>query len=435
MKTLLVDDDPTMRKLIGHVLAERGHDVAATTDAEAALAACAAEPFPLVVVDSGPPRMDGIELCRRLRASPGGDRRVVLVVTAQDHPDTLSKVLEAGASDYLAKPFHLTTLDARLALAERQVANLEEHRRIEDALRQNEEHYRTLVEIAPDVIYGISADDGTFTSISPSFERTTGWAVDDWLGKPFGELVHVDDRAIERERFAQTVRGDSPAPYELRIRTRDGRHLVAEFRCAPKIEAGRVVGAMGIARDITDRKRIEQMLEHRALHDSLTDLPNRALLHDRLEQAIHSAERSQVGFAFAVMDLDHFKQVNDRFGHHAGDMLLKAVADRLSSVLRASDTVARLGGDEFAIIMQSAVGERDAIAVARKLLRVTQASSIVDGHALNVAASMGLALYPLHGGDADSLLRGADTAMYAAKRDHSGVAVCATGRGVQALAR
>jgi diguanylate cyclase (GGDEF)-like protein len=161
--------------------------------------------------------------------------------------------------------------------------------------------------------------------------------------------------------------------------------------------------------------RANAELEHRALHDALTALPNRVLLHDRLDHAIRAARRGAAPMALFLMDLDGFKEVNDTLGHETGDSLLQEVARRLQTALRASDTVARLGGDEFAVVLP-AVDEESAIHIARKLTTAVSAPLALAGHDIDISGSIGIALFPVHGEDARALLRHADMAMYAAKR-------------------
>ena len=160
---------------------------------------------------------------------------------------------------------------------------------------------------------------------------------------------------------------------------------------------------------------------HQALHDALTGLPNRVLFHDRVRQAIESARRHGGTSAVMVMDLDHFKEINDTLGHYHGDRLLQLVGERLSELLRSEDTVARMGGDEFAILLP-AVGDAEyATTVAHKALGALRRSFEIDGLTLEVGASIGIACYPDHGEDGETLLQRADIAMYVAKADHSGV--------------
>ena len=160
--------------------------------------------------------------------------------------------------------------------------------------------------------------------------------------------------------------------------------------------------------------------EHQALHDALTGLPNRVLFNDRVEQAIESARRHHTGAVVMVMDLDHFKEINDTLGHYHGDRLLQLVGERLTAVLRAEDTVARLGGDEFAVLLPSVPERAYATDVAEKILGELRRSFEIDGLTLEVGASIGIACYPAHGRDVQTLVQRADIAMYVAKGDHSG---------------
>lgn len=163
-------------------------------------------------------------------------------------------------------------------------------------------------------------------------------------------------------------------------------------------------------------------LEHQALHDDLTGLPNRTLFQDRLEQTIKHAQRAGSSFAIILMDLDRFKEVNDTLGHNVGDLLLKEVGRRLNDTVRIADTVARLGGDEYVIILEN-LSEQYVEAVAEKIRKALDRSFVLDGEIVDISASLGIALFPEHGNDAVTLIRRADMAMYAAKHEHGGFAI------------
>jgi diguanylate cyclase (GGDEF)-like protein len=177
------------------------------------------------------------------------------------------------------------------------------------------------------------------------------------------------------------------------------------------------------------RRQVEE-IEHQAMHDSLTGLPNRVLFRDRLEQALHGAKRNPGEVAVMFLDLDRFKEVNDTLGHESGDILLREVGQRLLHSLRAGDTVARLGGDEFAILAAGLDDADDALFVARKLRQAVEWPFTLRGLTLEVEASIGIAMFPEHGTDADTLLRHADIAMYQSKEGHSGAAVYSPERDV-----
>lgn len=168
---------------------------------------------------------------------------------------------------------------------------------------------------------------------------------------------------------------------------------------------------------------LERQAMRSATYDALTDLPNRILLHDRLEQAVYIASRDKISLAVLVLDLDRFKEINDTLGHNNGDRVIKQVATRLRSVTPESDTVARLGGDEFAIVLSKIADENDAAEVVRKIEEALHAPFMLEGLKLDIQASVGIAFYPEHGTDAYTLLQRADVAMYVAKQNHSGFVV------------
>ncbi|MBI4844416.1 MAG: GGDEF domain-containing protein [Nitrospirae bacterium] len=180
-----------------------------------------------------------------------------------------------------------------------------------------------------------------------------------------------------------------------------------------------------LVRDITELKAHTELLEHMALHDSLTGLPNRTLFYDRLEHAIYMAQREESAFAVLMIDLDGFKLINDTLGHHIGDLVLQEIAKRMLDVLRKADSVARLGGDEFGVLLLKVDGINDAKEVAYKLLNNLKRPMGLADESLNVGASIGIVLYPDHGNSTDSLVRNADLSMYVAKRSGRGVSVYA----------
>jgi len=168
--------------------------------------------------------------------------------------------------------------------------------------------------------------------------------------------------------------------------------------------------------DITAGRLAQEKVRHQATHDVLTGLPNRALFHDRLAQALKQAGRRKACAAVLFIDLDKFKQANDALGHAAGDALLKEVARRLSASVRSGDTAARVGGDEFAVVLSEVARPGDAAAVARKILEAMARPMSLEGHPYTLTVSIGAATYPADGADADGLVRSADAAMFDAKR-------------------
>lgn len=229
--------------------------------------------------------------------------------------------------------------------------------------------------------------------------------------------AHPDDRdRLQAALEAAVMRGE-PFEIEYRVPAAEGEVRWLAARGTPMFDpAGHVYRLVGVSQDITGRKAREEAVRFLAYHDSLTGLPNRRLLDDRLAQALHLAQRRERKLAVLLVDLDDFKQVNDAFGHRAGDAVLREAAQRLGACVRKADTVARQGGDEFVIVLSDVQAEADCSLVAEKALRVLGQELSIDGRPVTLAASIGISLFPADAGDADALLRNADAAMYRAKQ-------------------
>jgi diguanylate cyclase (GGDEF)-like protein len=206
--------------------------------------------------------------------------------------------------------------------------------------------------------------------------------------------------------------------FELARRGSDGNLRYFSLSGEPVFDAGGAfIGYRGVGREITEQKTAELRLDRLAHYDMLTGLPNRALLHDRMRQAMARADRERTLLAVMFLDLDRFKEINDSLGHAAGDEVLKEAARRLQSCLRSTDTVARPGGDEFTVLLEDVHHVDEVSAVARKILDAFAEPAEVAGHELHLSTSIGVTLYPLDDQDADTLLKNADIAMYQAKQE------------------
>jgi diguanylate cyclase len=222
--------------------------------------------------------------------------------------------------------------------------------------------------------------------------------------------------------FVSGTIGEDAAVAAMRTGAHDYLMKGSLKRLIPAVE--RELRDAGLRRE---RRRVEARLAHLAYHDPLTDLPNRALLHDRLDQATRIATREKTTLALLLLDLNGFKEINDTLGHHAGDRVLQCVASRLRATLREADTVARLGGDEFAVLLPLADLD-GALLTAQKLLQEVEQPCVIDHRSLSVRASLGIASFPEHGASADMLLQKADVAMYVAKSDGVGISVYSQNR-------
>lgn len=268
--------------------------------------------------------------------------------------------------------------------------------------------------------------DGTVTYLNVAAERMTGWSREAAAGRPLDDVFHIVDGE---------TRAPAPNPINLAMRLnktvgltpncvlvrRDGTETEIEDSAAPIYNTdGSIAGAVIVFRDVGTALETSRHMSRLAQHDSLTGLPNRLLLNDRLTGAIVLARRHGKPLAVLFLDIDGFKTVNDSLGHAAGDVLLRAIAAELAGSLRQSDTVSRYSGDEFVIVLSEIESGDHATVVAKKLLRAVAGPHRVGARDVMVTASIGIALYPVHGQDAETLVANADAAMYGAKRGGHG---------------
>ena len=285
--------------------------------------------------------------------------------------------------------------------------------RAEEALKESEEKYRNLFQNANEAIF--VAQDGKLVFLNPMSVKLIGYSGEEVMSRSFIEFIHPDDRDMVIDRHIRRMKGEEiPHLYSFRIVHRNGNVKWVELNAVSISWEGKTA-TLNFMSDITDRKQTEEAIQQMAYHDTLTGLPNRKLFFDRLAIALAQDRRNQRGVAIAMLDLDNFKDVNDYLGHGVGDLALKEAAERLSDTMRRGDTVARFGGDEFILILPELKGA-DAIQVAEKLVDAFRKPFLIDDHELIITTSVGIAIYPGDGMDADALIKNADIAMYRAKQ-------------------
>lgn len=303
--------------------------------------------------------------------------------------------------------------------------DLTEKQNAEKAQREVEQRYRSVVETSADSIVLVDLTGSVLMANGRTADILGFDSPELLLSKSIFNAVHGSDRsravAALELRVALNPPADRNTEYTL-VRA-DGTTFPAEVSSSVVLDSDGKPAAVTITtRDITERRRVEQALEWRALHDPLTDLPNRSLMYDRLEQAIRTAHRSNQSLALLFLDLNRFKEANDTYGHHYGDQVLRGVGRRIRDVMRESDTVARLGGDEFSVLLPGAARSGAVQAAAKILQAVNEPFEFPNAHIV-VGTSIGIALYPEHGDNSDALIRHADRAMYMAKKSGLGYSI------------
>ncbi len=285
----------------------------------------------------------------------------------------------------------------------------------EGKLQNSEASLRAILDNVPYLIW-LKDISGRFIAVNRAFFNTTGLSrIQDVLGKT--------DFDLWPEHLAQKYSADDAEVLSMckqklteEMSMDNGEiHWVETFKAPIMDMDGHLLGTTGFAQDITGRKNAEGKIRHLAHYDPLTDLPNRTLFSDRLQQALATAKRDKTHMALMFLDLDKFKPINDTLGHHVGDLLLKEAAKRMQDCVRESDTVARIGGDEFVVLLPVIETEQDAILVAEKVRETLNRAFVLVGQSLNISSSTGIAVYPQHGTNETQLMKNADIAMYHAK--------------------
>ncbi len=266
-------------------------------------------------------------------------------------------------------------------------------------------------------IISVVGPDGDILYHTPTFARILGNASDNFVGKSAFDSIHPDDRARVATAFQKLLKEPGgQRRIEVRLKHHNGSWRHFEALGTNQIDNPFIGGIVVTAYDVTDRKQLERKLNWQALHDPLTKLANRSLLLNDLRRALARAQRSGNAVGVLFLDLDGFKQVNDHFGHLAGDQLLIQIADRLLSCVRAGETVARLGGDEFVVLIEGLASDADAERAATRILDAVRMPVRLSHGNVDITASMGISLASGESIDPDDLLIRADTALYQAKR-------------------
>jgi diguanylate cyclase (GGDEF)-like protein len=419
---LVVDDDPLFRSMAGDLLLENGYAVVEACDGEQALAAFERERPDLVILDLHMPGRDGLAVCAELRRLHAELPTPILVVTAADDRVWIDRAFQAGATDFVSKPVNWPVLTHRVRYLVRSSRAVQELRRSQVSLanaqrlaRVGSWHWNAHT---GEMLW--SDETWRILGLAPG---TTDASERQWL-----TLVHPDDRDRVRDRVRRALEAGGAFALEHRLLLRDDsvKHVLQQGEAVPG-EGRDGPWLFGSIQDVTDQRRAQEEIRWLAHYDSLTALANRRFFLERLTIAIEDARERQTGLALLYLDLDQFKRINDTLGHSAGDQLLRSVADVLRSHVRGGDVVgraadraadyavSRLGGDEFTVLLLDLPRPELAADVARRILRDLPRPLSIDHQEVSTTASIGIAVYPADGEDAETLVKHADTAMYHAK--------------------
>jgi diguanylate cyclase (GGDEF)-like protein/PAS domain S-box-containing protein len=423
---LMIDDVPeNLHELVEALKAE--YQIMVARDGAKAIEMLESAPSPdLILLDIVMPELDGYEVCRRIKAMPAGPGIPVIFVTVVDASEQKVKGFDLGAADFITKPFDIAEVRARIRThieLNRFRQTLEQMVESRTALlRKSEEKYRILADYSPNWEYWL-APDGTLLYVSPACTEVSGYLQDDFMDDPtlMERIVHAEDREDWKAHGIACAAGDA-TPLLLRILAQDGHERWVEHVAKPAYDsASRFLGVRGSYRDVTQRHLAEQKLDFITHRDALTGLPNRALFAELLSHAVEQARHGHSPVSLLQINLDNFKAINESHGHSAGDLLLTDVATRLRNALPGVDAIARTGGDEFAVIMERDETGPGIDLIVQRLIATLSQPYALDGMDVYVGASIGIALCPGDGEDAETLQRNAGAALHQAKTQGRGV--------------
>jgi len=426
---LIVDDQWSLLQSLQALMRINGYQVDLARSGGEAITKLQDNDYQLVLLDLQMPGIDGLEVLEYIQQAKLDLE--VIVISGETSFSSVKDAIRLGAFDFVRKPYNPEEL---LHTVSRGVDHYRQRRQLlhrERKLCESEQVHRFIVNNSPDFIYMLNSQ-GYFTYVNDMAEELLGYKRKELIGKHFSEIIHPHNAAESHKFFSEQRTGERATqsvdirlmvnPHNDRVRSLENHELIMELNAFGVYEEDSegekvFLGTLGSARDITERKRSEEVISHQAYHDMLTRLPNRALFNDRINQAFAHARRSGENFALMFMDLDRFKLINDSLGHVMGDKVLQLVSDRILDCLRAEDTLCRFGGDEFALLLPKITSKESVSSVAEKIMKAVRKPFKHKDHELYVSMSLGIAMYPEAGESRESLLQSADIAMYQVKND------------------
>lgn len=406
-RVLVVDDDPFALALINRLVEPVVAELLLAHDGVTGLEVWRHEQPDVIITDVNMPDMDGLTMSGKIK-SMDPDAQII-VLSGSNKTENLTRAIEVGVDRYVFKP-----VDAKLLIDALAKSFKDRQRALDIRMAQ------MVFEVANEGIM-ITDTVPNVLMVNPAFSQITGYRPDEIIGQPTSILSSGEhDEAFYRGLWS-TLHAHGRWSGEITNRRKNGdRYTQWLSIAAVSSRFSGVQRYVGLISDISDRKREEEQIRRLAHFDNLTGLPNRAQFNDRLSREIAAANRKRTELAVLYVDLDYFKQINDKFGHAMGDEVLRLTASRMCANVRQTDTVSRRGGDEFVVILDANEGKASAQIVCEKIADALAQPCVINGKTIHIGVSIGVAMYPTDADDLDSLLNAADMALYEAKR---------TGRG------
>ena len=430
VKVLLTDIDDRLLRKMQWLVANNGYEVFVANTVEKTIFYLKSNHFDLVLLDLSIPDLNVIELVDSFYGADSGT--TILISGNSENYDAGIEAVRRGAYDFLIKPYQTQDLLQSIRQSLENSAQIRLDQNCPIGNEQVNDIYHFMIENSQDIQY-ILDHEGRFSFINKRVETLLGYRRSELLGKHYSEIIYDEDVANARYRLDEKRRnGIALRSVELRFKSKNSKEMHRYFdikstlipkslHTKRKISIGGaadpVDGAsiFGVARDVSERKKIEQIVNRKASYDHLTGLPNKLLFYDRLQLAISRAKREGESLAVMYLDLDGFKLINDIYGHHVGDKVLQAMSVRMQKCLRESDTLARIGGDEFTLLLPQVKSHDEMEVIASKLTKAVNRTFSINGKNHLLSVSIGIALYPDDCVTCEALIQSADHAMYEIK--------------------
>jgi len=426
-KILIVDDDLAMAKSIRGVLSLNGMTAHSVAGGYAAIEELGTNHYDLILLDLNMPDMDGEKVLDYINKH--NIETNVIVVSGESELKKAINVLKNGAKDFIRKPYSADELLFSIKNVLEKIGLERDNKEMVEKLEESEALHRFIVHNSPDLLYMLDRD-GHFVFVNKNTIKLLGYSRKEIIGKHYQKLIYPKDldranRFFDDKKFPKNTKSE-----ELRLQCKkpgsllhvEVRAINIEKKISGGYKLGRInnrkqnfIGTYGVARDVSERKRAEEIIRFQHNHDLLTGLPNRTLLNEHLASLISHSSENGNKFALMFIDINRFKLINDSYGQNIGDELLQNIAETLKRCTREEDILSRLGSDEFILLLPDIDSADDAIATANKIADETALPFKRNGHEIHITLSVGIAIYPDHGKNKEELIKNADTAVCSAK--------------------
>jgi len=419
---LVADDEELMRQSVQELLSFYDLTCIMAVDGQEALDIMAEKPIDILLLDLIMPRLDGFQVMKQVKVKyPDTD---IIVTSGEATFKNATLAMRHGVKDFLHKPYVPSEL---IKVINNLVEKRELKRKLDEMLhciQASEKRYSFFVNNSPDMIYMLD-QKGCFAFVNERATELLGYTEKEFIGHHYSEFIHPE--YIEKANFAFSTTWSNidvaqkvefkmvPKFPGLELCCFESRSIAIQLNAADipdKDSNEKFVGIYGVARDVTEQKRLDETVNFQLYHDALTKLPNRVLFRDRINFAMSQAKRNNMKVAIMFLDMDRFKIVNDSLGHIAGDKLLQEISRRLKICIRDSDTLARVGGDEFNLMLPDISSRGDVLNLVDKISLSLEDPFIIEANEIYVTFSIGTAIYPEDGDSSETLIKHADMAMY-----------------------